>query len=249
MKRNITKLALFLALGSLTSIAVAWGCAMLIRYESGAKLLRLNDDPNDPQCSVIFSEFGSQCVNAFHKAYFDRFLPSFNVVVEDADPSLSQWSELAKHGQRSTHISHEEARGWPALCLSWRDVRTREYKKLEFGINTTSEKWNANILKPKYNSNGTLVTSNIGLIDSSNFGHHVLPLKPIWSGMALNVAFYASWWAILIIGVPFAVRTLSSQLRKRRGLCPKCGYDLRGEFTSGCSECGWQRVISQQTSA
>ncbi len=25
------------------------------------------------------------------------------------------------------------------------------------------------------------------------------------------------------------------------GRCPKCDYDLRGDLSSGCPECGWQR--------
>ena len=27
--------------------------------------------------------------------------------------------------------------------------------------------------------------------------------------------------------------------RMKQGFCPECGYDLRGEFTRPCSECGW----------
>ena len=29
--------------------------------------------------------------------------------------------------------------------------------------------------------------------------------------------------------------------RINKGLCPKCEYDLRSDFSSPCSECGWQR--------
>jgi hypothetical protein len=30
--------------------------------------------------------------------------------------------------------------------------------------------------------------------------------------------------------------------RRRRGLCPACGYDVKGAFEGGCPECGWNRA-------
>jgi hypothetical protein len=29
--------------------------------------------------------------------------------------------------------------------------------------------------------------------------------------------------------------------RRRRGACLNCGYDLRGDVSHGCPECGWRR--------
>ena len=29
--------------------------------------------------------------------------------------------------------------------------------------------------------------------------------------------------------------------RTERGACPKCGYDLLGDYKKGCTECGWAR--------
>jgi len=42
--------------------------------------------------------------------------------------------------------------------------------------------------------------------------------------------------AVAIIQLSFERR---EQKRRARGLCPACAYDLRGEFNSGCPECGW----------
>jgi len=36
----------------------------------------------------------------------------------------------------------------------------------------------------------------------------------------------------------FATRRM---IRRKRGHCIKCGYDLRGDFSAGCPECGWRR--------
>ncbi|MEE9129209.1 MAG: hypothetical protein V3T84_04260 [Phycisphaerales bacterium] len=43
------------------------------------------------------------------------------------------------------------------------------------------------------------------------------------------------WLAML---APITLRRI---IRRKRGLCIKCGYDLRGDFSTGCPECGWRR--------
>ncbi len=59
-----------------------------------------------------------------------------------------------------------------------------------------------------------------------------LPILPIWPGFPINTLFYAAILWLLIPG-PFALRRF---IRRRRGLCPKCGYPL-GD-SSVCTECG-----------
>jgi hypothetical protein len=69
----------------------------------------------------------------------------------------------------------------------------------------------------------------------------LLPLRPIPSGFAVNTLFYAAiLW--LLIGGPFVLRRL---IRRQRGRCPKCGYDLRHALSGGCPECGWNRAASE----
>ena len=66
-----------------------------------------------------------------------------------------------------------------------------------------------------------------------------LPLHPIWPGFAINTIFYAVILWLLTLG-PFTARRM---IRRKRGRCIKCGYDLRGNFGGGggCPECGWRR--------
>jgi hypothetical protein len=63
-----------------------------------------------------------------------------------------------------------------------------------------------------------------------------LPVRPVWPGFALNTVFFATivW---LLFAAPFALRRWR---RVMRGLCPKCGYDLRGAAAdaNACPECG-----------
>ena len=61
-----------------------------------------------------------------------------------------------------------------------------------------------------------------------------LPLRPIWPGFAINTVFYAAILWLLAFGL-FAARRV---IRRKRGLCLKCGYDLRGAEHEVCPECG-----------
>lgn len=62
-----------------------------------------------------------------------------------------------------------------------------------------------------------------------------LPWRPIWRGLAVNTAIFAAAWAPLLV-FPGAIRRAH---RRRRGLCPRCGYDLRAlPEGAPCPECG-----------
>jgi hypothetical protein len=61
-----------------------------------------------------------------------------------------------------------------------------------------------------------------------------LPLKPLWPGFAANTVLYAAILWLLIPG-PFALRRL---IRRGRGRCPACGYDLKHAAHESCPECG-----------
>jgi hypothetical protein len=67
------------------------------------------------------------------------------------------------------------------------------------------------------------------------------PLMPMWPGFALNTLLYA-WLLVMaqfiVFNWPFQLRRF---VRRRRGRCPACGYDLRKDFDAGCPECGWNR--------
>lgn len=65
-----------------------------------------------------------------------------------------------------------------------------------------------------------------------------LPVLPIWSGVVLNVLFYASLW----MGGLFVMRRVLGRWRvarcRKRGVCVTrgCGYELKG--LGVCPECG-----------
>lgn len=63
----------------------------------------------------------------------------------------------------------------------------------------------------------------------------LLAYRPLWPGLAANsVVFGAGWW--VVISTTGYFRRVA---RRRRGLCPACGYSLTGLATgTRCPECG-----------
>jgi len=66
-----------------------------------------------------------------------------------------------------------------------------------------------------------------------------LPLRPLWPGLIAGSVFYA----LILFPIVRAPSVLRRLIRRKRGRCPKCGYDLRGQHDAGCPECGWGRTV------
>ena len=64
------------------------------------------------------------------------------------------------------------------------------------------------------------------------------PKGSSWAANAVDadIAILSAAWFVLIVGFG----ALRASRRRRRGLCPKCAYDLRGSPQTGgaCPECG-----------
>ena len=75
----------------------------------------------------------------------------------------------------------------------------------------------------------------------------VLPCRPIPFGFVVNSLLYAALAWMVFFG-PFALyRHVKALQWRSKNCCPSCGYNLRGEFQSGCPECGWGRDVKSET--
>lgn len=72
-----------------------------------------------------------------------------------------------------------------------------------------------------------------------------MPVFPYWPGLITDTMIFATFWW-------FAWRALVAvrvTIRRCRGLCPRCAYNLRGQPTPGCPECGWSRTTANSPAA
>jgi len=68
-----------------------------------------------------------------------------------------------------------------------------------------------------------------------------MPMRPIWSGLAVNTLVFAGAIAGLHWLAVWPLRLARDVSRVRSGRCIECGYDLGYDYLHGCPECGWRR--------
>ena len=215
MKRRLTKLVVFVLLGAVVNVAVAWGCALW----SGSH--------PEYSSSSNHADFGygptaiSKKVEKFHEIH----------IPFELDKRYESWESMLSFGYRvytkfSSKALEDAQRdlflqtfalyvGWPASSLA--SYRTYYYRPadIDAGLDPIAEEWESGLL--------FVVGDN-----------RWIPFRPIWPGFAINTVFYAAILWLLTLG-PFTARRI---IRRKRGHCIKCGYDLRGTSGAVCPECG-----------
>lgn len=254
MKRCLFKLTLFLLLGAIVNVAVAWGCAFWSRFAY-----------SETKTSNI-SQLDEQWLRTNGCWYEDTttWRYTFQVqkssgigVTEHIFTSLQDTQPELKYSFFSTVDSRKKSlnavhvfTGWPLHTLSgerWRTERTGlDYDPIwlendcpptvlprlgqRYSINQGSS-------EPEQRRYLLEVPADYGVGALQFNRSRYLPLKPLWFGFMINLVFYA----LVLWLITLAALTVRRLIRNRRGRCIKCGYDLRGDISQGCPECGWGR--------
>lgn len=219
-KRHLFKLALFLLLGAIVNVAVAWGCALRLDVEFIDDRVSSNEvdsiEVATEQTKIQFVTvdlFGSR-VYAIKKLH-GTGVDSMDVLNDSlASAGLPTWVRAKQHVFHPIAELYE-AHGWPcvALCSAiFLDEETIEPTIIDRAISIGGPPRGEDAFDPL---------------------PRLLPYSIIWPGFATNTIFYAAILWLLTLG-PFTARRM---IRRKRSLCIKCGYDLR-ETSGGCPECG-----------
>lgn len=144
-------------------------------------------------------------------------LPSNLQAVIEADPQ-PVWGVM------------EDRRGWPLLAFKWQAVAPRYEMPVPPPVLPTGD-------DDVYTARWAIPLTDAAHAGGSLAELRALPIMPVWAGLAGDtLIFAAAWWLLLL-----APRPLRAGLRRRRGRCPACAYDLRRDLAGGCPECGWNR--------
>ncbi len=209
-KRWALRICLFVLLGAIVNVAVAWGLAAWSSWSGETSTRPLNDDER-----IWLRANGESPAGAMIETR------GIGRTLRDCYLADSEWNQDPKSsalpGRPFEVIAY--ATGFPLRglgCEIW--FHSREWQA-------------AHGRSPRVNGPPDFVCV-------LNAGSKYLPLRPIWPGFAINTVFYtAILW--LLFAAPFALRRWR---RRKRGLCPACGYDLRGRppnsGSQACPECG-----------
>jgi hypothetical protein len=238
VKRWIFTILLFLLLvsgGAIVNIAVAWvhpwvyrSCGGHTTWMDGHSL-----EGRGLYLWIVSRRSGigfDQVVSTWNPPQCGFRLQGSDMRAEELVPA---WAESARpsgdYGNSLFVTRLLDARGWPMLALRSHVELLTNWDSVGLTVETVQT----------VRSGHLLADYSIGYLDLESV--HALPVDPIWPGFLINTLFYAIIVWLLIVG-PLLVRRL---VRIRRGRCPKCGYDLRGQppepEAAGGPECGWGR--------
>jgi len=229
MTRWTFRISLCLILGVATTVGVAWGLAWFVSIDDVVDA----DGTNSVVASIV-SLGGSQWLVQSGQSPgtrivvgipdVDTMLPFLLERIAQGDAAdIPAWSRITENKDaRASSVQwpsfSDVARGWPVFAMA-------------SGIDAQF----VGDYFDRAEYNGCIYAGRPGW--ASELGHRALPLRPIFPGFVVNTLFYAAMW----FGIFFGVAAVRRFIRKKRGRCVKCSYDLRGELDKGCPECGWNR--------
>ncbi len=249
MKRRLTKLAVFLLLGVIINVAVAWGCAVWVYVGGTSSVDAVTISNENATYSRVrrWDRLGAIRVSVFT-------LPStaqLQTVDKTDHGVLPTWAtfleDLRPTGDVPYRQSFADARGFPMRsmwCLVDLEILAVDVNKPP----NQSPQPNIRLSDGQFYQFGgaTRVVHGIerspyaqyGFMDGTPNELCVLPLGLLWPGFLVNSVLYA-----VIIWLPlfclFALRRAIRRSRRRLlGHCLNCDYDLRGAGQDVCPECG-----------
>jgi len=133
-------------------------------------------------------------------------------------PSLDWGTQAPLDSQASCGV--HDARGWPLLSF-W----------CELGVDRSRSE--VGPFPPR--AMGGLLLDERMLVSPDVSDIRVLPYRPLWKGVLVNSLTYGVCWFFGVGGT----RAIRQSLRRRRGACFNCGYELAGlPDQARCPECG-----------
>jgi hypothetical protein len=243
MRPAILRVIGFTVAGAMISLGVAWTCSLAgepiargVRAEASA-LYPIND-PRLVTKGMKYEywkliRWDSSVATFLHSWRMTRATPREDSPIVSGPavlaPILLAGTVRAPHAWAENVDGHHYdyryivAWGWPARSC-WYEVR-----------NTSPRDSRA----PTVVEGGfTLSIRGIREERLTVFCARALPIRPLWPGLLANTAFYG----LILWALWFTAGAVRRGLRRRRGACLRCGYDLRGaEAGTACPECGGGR--------
>jgi hypothetical protein len=219
VSRCLFRLGPYVAIGVLLSLSVAWSCALWSPLRGSRALTDVEASVVLRRLTGMFENRGApQGVRNWGFGWAFVFAVDATIPAPDVSTPVSGRSR-GRHATALVQLPtspddrlvHIVTAGWPVTCL-------------------TGERHTIGVATQRHG----LAEPPRAVRELSVKPRRVLPLRPMWPGLAANTALYASavWMA-----VPGSL-LLRRSLRRRRGQCGGCGYNLRHVDHQACPECG-----------
>jgi hypothetical protein len=122
--------------------------------------------------------------------------------------------------------------GWPFFCLEGSTASAANWTQTRQTLSTIADPELLGVPLPRFDG----MPRGSGATYYSEVPTGVKPF-----GLAANTLLGAAAWSLPLFGPGWA----RAMWRRRKGLCAVCGYDLRGQVSPGCPECGSGREVAE----
>ncbi len=225
MKRFLLASLLFVVLGVVINVCVAWCSALSVDpyLHDGNSRVGFST-PQDPGWDVRVKElFATTSIRRrpiprAQAAQLDDVIPYWSLASTPPSPddvvNSAAWeAQIEVFGDP---MLYEEARGWPMRSLVCYP---------EVAINNSAPSGGAFTVRARSAFAVAGIRDSLGM-------PRLLPVRPILLGFVINTAVYS-----VLLGLAVsAVAVARQRWRRARGRCPSCGHPM-GLATS-CTECG-----------
>lgn len=217
--RIAPRAALSLFIGAVVTVLVSWAGALLtVTHPAAPESWWFRHDGVEwwVNREKGVGAFVTECSGRFtgwdpaHPSVIDLQARAVNAL--DPLGILVSRSRAIRSAKSATALRwRDEAHGWPFLALRCELADPDGQPVLRGGLSVSR-------LDPRKGSRAA-----------------ILPLIPMWAGLAADAAIFGAGFGLLML----AASGLRRELRRRRGHCPRCGYTLSGLPAPGvCPECG-----------
>lgn len=121
-------------------------------------------------------------------------------------------------------VVSSECGGWPLRCWEWHDWRYGNRRAIVGAV-------------AYGNRERGVIGPGIGYVQLAT-GDLLIPINVLWSSFLLNIVCVTAIIVTTVMFVSAGYRRAVYLVRRSRGQCYICAYDLRGIVVEKCPECG-----------
>lgn len=217
--RRLARLWPFAAVGALLTILVCWVAAAFGQFNDGHLVATYESRNTAPPAWLTPEGWDTRSWHATWGLGIRSDLISEQVW-------MGSRLALTSDGRRQWTVTHARV-GYPMYAMRWLDYASH---LPEEGSGPLRRAWLM----------GVDIEGSMAKVFPARRIDRRLPIRPIALGFATNTVVYAA----LAWGLWRGARTVRGAVRRRRGLCERCGYPRprpgadRGPARARCPECG-----------